>query len=353
MIDFQLEIPAVFLRLRPAQLADFSNGMSDDDDRENESFYYSALKSSIDANQTVTDQLLWDLAIELDKKKANASLTALGYIHVALFVPEFYYFISAKTAIDIEKYQAGEVIHISDGILKALIEILEDRILPNFHGARASINLLDHYLSEYLFEINLQHYQQQLLLSPEKKIDTIQLLLSLSVYGSRNAFRYLHEIYGHDISTSEHMQQLEVTLKELKAYYAAYQFEQIFDVGATYHLVAMYSHILSRFGHLIIAEMHILATIPYRDSSLPDCYTSLVAIEQEAIELADTLEKLLTQQEKSIYQKKQIDLMRQDYQEKFKPTILEPGSRPTQIFQKHLDHYETQRLKAQALQCSM
>ena len=350
MVEFQLEIPAVFLQLRPTQFADFPNDIGDDE-HENESLYCSALQSRIAANQAVTDQLLLELA--LDMKKPDAALTASGYIHVALFVPELYFFIAAKTAIDTETYQAGEVVHISDGILKALIKLLEGRVLPNFSGAHARINLLDHYLSEYLFEINLEHYQQQLLLYPETKLDTIQLLLALSTYGSRNAFRYLHEIYGHDINAAEHMQQLETQLKELTTYYTDYQFEKIFDVGAIYHLVAMYSHILSRFSHLAAAEIYNLGTTPYRDSSLPDCYKSLEAMEQAATQLVDTLDHLLAQQAKSIYPKEEIDSMGQDYQQKFRPAILDPASRATQVFLRHLDHYETQRIKAFATQYTL
>lgn len=330
-------IPDIFLQLRPKALAEFYTAAA----TEHVKWYSTALQEALKTSECVTEELLWDLAEQLVEQK-DAVLTGRDYIHLALFLPPLYTFIRATAQHAVQNDFLLDQATLSGQIAAALLETLAERSLPN--DAKTSviaINLFDHHLAEYLFAFNRTTYAE-LLQTSENISRVLSLVLSLTDYGARNAFRDLHAIYAQMICAAENSERLENILVELEGLYATHQFEKIFFIGAYYHLFILYKHSLDALNRLALIEMtasyeQIAAeeglTNPYPDSPVLSFYNKLQQLEKKALALAELLNKLFAaEHKKHIYSPHDIKLMRQDYQENFYPPFTVHATLPTVVF---------------------
>ena len=340
MPELNETIPNIFLQLRPKTLAEFDKEKSAAAEHVN--WYLAALQEALETSEHVTEELLWALAIKLATEK-DTVLTVSDYIHLALFAPPLYIFIRVTTQKALQNYASLDRTTLSGQIAAALLDTLSDRSLPNgTETSTISINLLDHHLAEYLFDLNRSRYVE-LLETSENIAHVRPLILSLTSYGARNAFRDLHAIYAQMIQAAEKLEHLEEILTELEQLYATHQFEKIFSIGAYYHLFVLYTHSLAAFNHLALIEITTIyeqvtiaeeLTNPYPDSPVLGLYNKLQHLEEKTLALARLLNDLFSKasKKKHIYSAHDITRMQEDYQENFYPPFTVRTTLPTAIF---------------------
>jgi len=213
-----------------------------------------------------------------------------------------------------------------------LIQELGERTLPQ------QINLFDHMIAEYLFNLACAHYSAKLLLDPTEKTKRLGQILSLTHYGARNALSGLHVIYEECIKTAQNVETLEIIEVELESLHTDHLLKKIFPIGADHQLLYLYTHMLSRLTHLAVDEMEKVYRLEekqkggdsvntYANSNLPALYQKLDTLQKKAADLAETLSGLFVTQDKerskNIYTQHELDMMACDYQLAIRPIITE------------------------------
>ena len=332
-------MPDIFLQLKPQTLAELNAGQSTA--TEHIEWYGTALEKALNipAQEVVTEQLLWDLSATLVEQK-DVVLTPQDYIHLALFFQPLYAFIRTLAQMVAQDPASINKESLSWKIAQALVDTVAERSLPT--DPSIAINLFDHYLAEYLFSLNRSRYIQGLD-NPQSFSQVLPQVISLTCYGARNAFRDLHGIYAQMIQAAENIECLERISEELEQLYTTHQLREIFFIGAYFHLLVLYTHILNAFNCLAPPEITAIyeqtgiaeaLTNPYPDSPVLELYKKLQHLQEKALALTEILNKLFAVEDAPphIYSPLDISRMREDYEQKFCPSFIKPETLPTAVF---------------------